>query len=64
MKLLRNRKYRFKLDFQDAILGKIPQGMTATFLLNTSGSCKFRLPNGKQIVISEKSVLNVMEDMH
>jgi hypothetical protein len=57
-----NKKYRFKQDFPDAILGKIPQGMTATFLSNTSGSCKFRLPNGKQIGIPEKSALNVMEE--
>jgi hypothetical protein len=59
-----NRKYRFKQDFSDATLGKIPQGMTATFLSNTGGSCKFRLPNGRQIGVPEKSVLNVMEEMH
>ncbi len=62
MKLVMNRKYRFKQDFSDATLGKIPQGMTATYLTNAGGSCKFRLPNGKQIGIPEKSALNVMEN--
>ncbi len=58
-----NKKYRLKQDFPDAMLGKIPQGMTTTFVCNTGGSCKFKLPNGKQFGIPEKSALNLMEEL-
>jgi hypothetical protein len=57
-----NKKYRLKQDFADATLGKIPQGMTATFVSNIGGSCRFKLPNGRQFGISEKSALNLMEE--
>ncbi len=63
MMFIRNKKYRFKQDFPDASLGKIPQGMTATFISNSEGIVKFRLPNGKQVGIPEKTALNLMEKM-
>ncbi len=58
-----NKKYRLKQDFTDAILGKIPQGMTATFVSNAGGSCKFKLPNGKQFGMPEKSALTLMQEL-
>ncbi len=64
MRLAINKKYRLKQDFADATLGKIPQGMTATFISTISGSCRFKLPNGKQFGIPEKSALNLMEELH
>ncbi len=63
MRFALNKKYRLKQDFVDAGLGKIPQGMTATFVSNTGGSCKFKLPNGKQFGIPEKSAFNFMEQL-
>ncbi|MFA5573265.1 MAG: hypothetical protein GX799_03955 [Crenarchaeota archaeon] len=57
-----NKKYRLKQDYTDAALGKIPAGMTATFLSCTAGSCKFKLPNGKQISVAEKSALSLMQE--
>jgi hypothetical protein len=57
-----NRKYRFKQDFLDAAFGKIPQGLTATFVSTNDGSCRFKLPNGKHVGIPQKSALNLMED--
>lgn len=63
MRFAINKKYRLKQDFADATLGKIPQGMTATFISAIGGSCKFKLPNGKQIGIPEKSALNLMEEL-
>jgi hypothetical protein len=63
MKFIRNRKYRFKQDFPDPAFGKIPKGMTATFISNISGNVKFKLPNGKQVGIPEKSALTLMEEM-
>ncbi len=62
MKFGINKKYRLKQDYTDAALGKIPQGMTATFVSCTSGSCKFKLPNGKQFSIAEKSALNLLQE--
>jgi hypothetical protein len=64
MRFAINKKYRLKQDFTDAAIGKIPQGMTATFVASTSGSCKFKLPNGKQFNIPEKSALTLMEELH
>ncbi len=64
MKFGINKKYRLKQDFADATLGKIPQGMTATFVSTAGGSCKFKLPNGKQFGLPEKSALNLMEELH
>ncbi len=58
-----NKKYRFKQDFADTALGKIPQGMTATFICSNAGCAKFKLPNGKQIGIPEKSALTIMEEL-
>ncbi len=62
MKFGINKKYRFKQEYTDAALGKIPQGMTATFISVTGGSCKFKLPNGKQFSIPEKSALTLMQE--
>jgi hypothetical protein len=62
MRLVINKKYRLKQDYTDAALGKIPQGMTVTFVSGTAGSCKFKLPNGKQISIPEKSALSIMQE--
>lgn len=64
MRFTINKKYRLKQDFADAALGKIPQGMTTTFVNSTGGSCKFKLPNGKQFGIPEKSALTLMEELH
>jgi hypothetical protein len=63
MRFTINKKYRLRQDFTDTTLGKIPQGMTATFIAATSGSCRFKLPNGKQFGIAEKSALNLMEEL-
>jgi hypothetical protein len=63
MKFTINKKYRLKQDFADAALGKIPQGMTATFVSSAGGSCRFKLPNGKLFGIPEKSALNFMEEL-
>ncbi|MDR0372864.1 MAG: hypothetical protein LBI79_04810 [Nitrososphaerota archaeon] len=63
MRFTINKKYRLKQDCTDSILGKIPQGMTAIFITTTTGSCKFKLPNGKQFDIPEKSALNLMEEL-
>lgn len=62
MKFGINKKYRLKQDYTDAALGKIPQGMTATFVSCTNGSCKFKLPNGKQLSIPEKSALTLLQE--
>ncbi len=62
VKFVMNRKYRFKQDFLDAAFGKIPQGMTATFVSTTGGSCRFKLPNGKTVGVPEKSALTLMEE--
>jgi hypothetical protein len=64
MRLAINKKYRLKQDFADATLGKIPQGMTITYVASSCGSCKFKLPNGKQYGIPEKLALNLMEELH
>ncbi len=64
MRFAINKKYRLKQDIADVTLGKIPQGITATFVSNTSGSCRFKLPNGKQFGVPEKSALNLMEELH
>jgi hypothetical protein len=63
VKFIINKKYRFKQDFLDSTFGKIPQGMTATFISSTNGSCRFKLPNGKQVAVPEKSATSIMEDM-
>lgn len=57
-----NKKYRLKQDYTDAVLGKIPAGMTCTFVSSAGGNCKFKLPNGKQITIAEKSALSIMQE--
>ncbi len=62
VKFVMNKKYRFKQDFLDTAFGKIPQGMTATFVSTIDGSCRFKLPNGKNVGIPQKSALNLMED--
>jgi hypothetical protein len=62
MKFGISKKYRLKQDYTDAALGKIPQGMTAAFISCTGGSCKFKLPNGKQFSIPEKSALTLMQE--
>jgi hypothetical protein len=62
VKFIMNRKYRFKQDFLDTALGKVPQGITATFVSTTDGSCRFKLPNGKNVGIPQKSALNLMEE--
>ncbi len=64
MRFAINKKYRLKQDSVDATLGKIPQGMTATFASSAGGSCRFKLPNGKQFGVPEKSALNLMEELH
>ncbi len=58
-----NKKYQLKKDFTDIALGKIPQGMTATFVCSSNGSCKFKLPNGRQIGIPEKLALTFVEEL-
>lgn len=63
MKFIANKKYRLKQDYADATLGKIPSGLPATFISNTNGSCRFRLPNGKVFGIAEKSALTFMAEM-
>ncbi len=63
IKFIINRKYRFKQDFLDTAFGKIPQGLTATFITNANGRCKFKMPNGKNVEVPEKSALNIMEEM-
>ncbi|MCL2360035.1 MAG: hypothetical protein LBH74_03305 [Nitrososphaerota archaeon] len=63
MRFTINKKYRLKQDFTDAALGKIPQGMTVTFIATNAGSCRFKLPNGKQFDVAEKSALNLMEEL-
>lgn len=62
-KLIPNKKYRLKQDYADATLGKIPSGMTATFVSNTCGSCRFRLPNGKVFGVAEKSALVLVAEV-
>ncbi|MGD6806334.1 MAG: hypothetical protein ACQCN4_05185 [Candidatus Bathyarchaeia archaeon] len=62
MKFGINKKYRLKQDYTDAALGKIPQGITATFVSCTAGSCHFKLPNGKSFSMPEKSALNLMQE--
>jgi hypothetical protein len=62
MKFGINKKYRLKQDYTDAVLGKIPAGMTFTFISCTAGSCKFKLPNGKLLTIAEKSALTIMQE--
>ncbi len=57
-----NKKYRLKQDITDAVLGKIPQGMTATFISCTGGSCKFKLPNGKLLTVPEKQALSILQE--
>ncbi len=63
-KLLLNRKYRLKKDLPDQTYGKIPQGMTVTFLCSNSGTAKFRLPNGKNIGIPEREALACVEEQN
>jgi hypothetical protein len=58
-----NKKYRFTKDCADPTVGKIPQGMTATFICSAAGNAKFKLPNGKQIGIPEKSAPTVLEEL-
>jgi hypothetical protein len=58
-----NKKYRFRQDYSDASLGKIPQGITVTFISNCAGFAKFKLPNGKQVTIQEKTA-NTIVEMH
>ncbi len=62
MKFGINKKYRLKQDYTDAALGKIPAGMSFTYLSVTGGSCKFKLPNGKLLSIPEKTALNIMQE--
>jgi hypothetical protein len=57
-----NKKYQLKQDYTDATMGKIPQGLTATFVSNTGGSCRFKLPNGKVFGVPEKSALTIMQE--
>ncbi len=57
-----NKKYRLKQDHTDAALGKIPAGMSATFVSSVGGSCKFKLPNGKLFSLPEKSALTLMQE--
>jgi hypothetical protein len=63
MKFIANKKYKLKQDYADATLGKIPNGMAATFVSNTCGSCRFKLPNGKVFGVPEKSALTLMAEM-
>ncbi|MGD6933971.1 MAG: hypothetical protein ACQCN5_07190 [Candidatus Bathyarchaeia archaeon] len=63
MRFIANKKYRLKQDYADATLGKIPNGMPATFVSNINGSCRFKLPNGKVFGINEKSALTLMAEM-
>jgi hypothetical protein len=58
-----NKKYRFRQDYSDTSLGKIPQGITVTFISNCAGCAKFKLPNGKQVTIQEKTA-NTIVEMH
>lgn len=60
-KLVINKKYKFKQDYSDSSLGEIPQGMIAIFIGNCAGCLKFKLPNGKQVAIQEKSVAGIIE---
>ncbi len=62
MRFIANKKYRIKQDYADAVLGKIPGGMTATFVSNTGGSCRFKLPNGKVFGVPEKSAPTIMAE--
>jgi hypothetical protein len=64
MKLAINKKYRLKQEIIDATLGKIPQGMTVTFITSVNGNARFKLPNGKQFGVVEKTALTVMEELH
>jgi hypothetical protein len=63
MRFIANKKYRLKQDYADATLGKIPSGMITTFVSNTCGSCRFRLPNGKMFGVAEKSALTILAEM-
>ncbi|XHH10109.1 MAG: hypothetical protein ACFCUE_05610 [Candidatus Bathyarchaeia archaeon] len=63
MRFIANKKYRLKQDYTDVALGKIPGGMIATFVSNTCGSCRFKLPNGKVFGVAEKSALTFMAEM-
>ncbi len=63
MRLIANKKYRLIQNHNDAILGKIPSGMTATFVSNTCGSCRFKLPNGKVFGVPEKSALALVAEI-
>jgi hypothetical protein len=62
LKLVINKKYRFKEDFMEPTLGKIPQGITAKFVCNTTGCAKFKLPNGKHVDVPEKSAYTFLEE--
>ncbi len=62
MKFGINKKYKLKVDYADAALGKIPAGMSFTFISCTAGSCKFKLPNGKLVTIAEKQALTIMQE--
>jgi hypothetical protein len=62
MKFGINKKYKLKVDYTDAALGKIPAGMSFTFMSSTGGSCKFKLPNGKLLTIPEKQALTIMQE--
>ncbi len=64
MKLAINKKYQLKQDIVDATLGKIPQGMTVTFIASVSGNARFKLPNGKQFGVAEKTALAIIEESH
>jgi hypothetical protein len=64
MKFVINKKYRFKRDYSDTSLGKIPQGLTATFVCNFAGCSKFKLPNGIQVAIQEESAPVIFEELH
>ncbi len=62
MKFGINKKYKLKVDYIDTALGKIPAGMSFTFISCTAGSCKFKLPNGKLLTIAEKQALTIMQE--
>ncbi len=61
MKFVLNKKYRLKQDLAERKYGKIPQDMTVTFVNHNAGLTIFKLPNGKQIEIPEKTALATME---
>jgi hypothetical protein len=63
MRFIAKKKYQLKQDYTDASLGKIPGGITTTFVSNTCGSCRFKLPNGKVFGVTEKSALTLMAEV-